>query len=441
LNESQGVVDSPRLGNTQLIVNGIPSGLLPQQGIRALMQILQAETPRSVVVSSHFIEKVAKQSVAAKPRLVNDTSADALGIEATLTQWFQDLLGLERVEADDDFFSLGGHSLIGVRLFAKIKNVYQVDLELATLFQARTVRLLADKIRNAQQPVPASEPKKWSYLVPIQPKGSRVPLFLIHAVGGEVLFYEPLAKALGSGQPLYAIQSYLANRKEIKEVSIEEMASAYLREIQEFYPQGPYLIGGHSFGGLVAFEMARQLHAQGQGPALLVLLDSVVPGSRHSIKPSDQISMLFDNLRSEGMQYLMTKINTRKDQFLQNLRHRLQITCCSALRYFGRPLPQVLRYALIEEVHRRALHRYVFLPYGGIGTLIRANEGKVFSLSEREDEVLGWGNLVKGGLNAYEIPGDHNNMLRDPQVQSVAKSFGIILSGLDSKDSRTLSAM
>jgi len=439
--ESRSSADSTLGGRVQLIeIENLP-GLLPQQGVRALTQILQVETPHSVVVSSHPIDRLVRQI--AVPNRVNDSSTAGTDIEGTLTNWFQDLLGLDKVELDDDFFSLGGHSLIGVRLFAKIKSTYQVDLELATLFQARTIRLLADVIRSSQHPVPTSEERKWSYLVPIQPKGSRVPIFLIHAVGGEVLFYEPLSKALGFDQPLYALQSYLANREEIRETSIEEMASTYLDEIQGFFPEGPYLIGGHSFGGLVAFEMARQLHAQGKDPALLVLLDAVVPGSTHSIAGSAQLRTLIRSLREQGLPYLFNKAHVKRLASQEKLIHRLQVAAYSSFRNFRHRFPSKFRYALIEEMHRRALGRYSLKPYEGTITLIRAKDrgydGAV-SLSEVDDPMLGWGPLADGGVQVHEISSDHSNMLLESQVRFVAGALNAILSNLETTASQALSS-
>ena len=224
-------------------------------------------------------------------------SIDAVD-EGTLAVWWQDLLGVEHVGLDDDLFALGGRSLVGVRLFAKIKKTWQVDLELAVLFEARTVRKLAEVVRKSKLPA-TSEPKAWSTLVPIQPNGSRTPLFCVHAVGGDVIFYEQLARALGSNQPFYAFQSPLVSQTDIRQTSIEELASTYVKAMQSFFPQGPYLIGGASFGGLVAFEMARQLYAQGAEPRLLVLFDTAIPGNEQRVDAKERAAGFLAGLRRQ----------------------------------------------------------------------------------------------------------------------------------------------
>ena len=144
-------------------------------------------------------------------------------------------MGIERIELDDDFFDLGGHSLIAVRLFSKIKKTYHVDLGLAAIFEARTIRKLAALIRNSSSPVGIQD-KAWSALVPIQPNGSRTPLFLVHALGPSVLFYEELAKSLPPDQPVYGLQSPLTSPKQPRPERVEDLAGIYLEEIQRLLP-------------------------------------------------------------------------------------------------------------------------------------------------------------------------------------------------------------
>ena len=119
--------------------------------------------------------------------------------------------------------------------------------------------------------------------MPIQTNGTRVPLFCVHAIGGDVLFYQQLSNALGHDQPFYAFQSPLV-AGEVRETTLEELASIYVNELRAFYPDGPYLLAGASLGGHIAFEMARQLSAQGAEPKLLVLIDAGVPRSDEHLK-------------------------------------------------------------------------------------------------------------------------------------------------------------
>jgi amino acid adenylation domain-containing protein len=357
----------------------------------------------------------------ASPECGANVAISKQGIEATLAGWFQELLGIERVNPDDDFFALGGHSLVGVRLFVKIKNRYRLDLELATLIRCRTVRMLADEIRKSMQPI-RENASRYRCLVPLQPQGSRVPFFLIHAVGGEVVSYEPLARELGSDRPLYALRSVLIAEEKIRETTIEEMASMYAREIRAFFPQGPYLLGGHSYGGLVAFEVARQLHSQGLQPEL-ILLDAVLPGSTHRLPRSIQFLTLLANIRQQGFAYLMRKANLKREYLQQRWTRQVRFVASSILLRFGCALPAQLRYAVVEEMHLRALSRYEFNTYSGRIVLIRAIERGfkgIVSLSEQDDATLGWGFLSEHEVEVHGVPGDHLTMLKKPTLRIVA---------------------
>ena len=170
-----------------------------------------------------------------------------------------------------------------------------MNLELAVLFEARTVRQFADVIRKLKQPASAEYA-----LVPIQPNGSRIPFFCVHGVGGGVLNYQAIAKALGPDQPFYAFRSLLLTWEDIRETTIEELASTYIKEMRSFFPQGPYLIGGGSFGGIVAFEMAQQLYAQGAEPALLVLFDTSAPGSVQRVRDNRETAWVLAETSRPG---------------------------------------------------------------------------------------------------------------------------------------------
>ena len=190
-------------------------------------------------------------------------------MERKLCELWQGLLHVERVGIQDNFFELGGHSLLAVRLFAQIEKIAGRKFPLVTLFQAPTVEQLA---RVLCRETPATRVR--SLLVPIQPQGSKPPLFLVHGAGGDVLWgYANLAAHLDPEQPVYGIKSRgQAGLEEF--TNLEEMASCYVAEMLGLQPHGPYYVGGYCFGGNVAYEMARQLHARGESVALVALLDS-----------------------------------------------------------------------------------------------------------------------------------------------------------------------
>ncbi len=404
-------------------------GIMPLDGAQALTRLLMTKTPPAIVVMAETLEESELRKGPALPQTagtaVKYAAPPIMGVEDTLASWWQELLGVDKVGLDDDFFGLGGHSLVGVRLFAKIKKTFQVDIELAVLFEARTVRQLALVIRKAQQPA-ATETKTWSALVPIQPNGSRIPLFFVHAVGGDVLFYEQLSKALGADQPFYAFKSPLISRANLDETSLEELASIYIKELTAFFPQGPYLLGGASLGGHIAFEMARQLDAQGLRPALLLLIDAGVPGSAQYVDVKGRMPALMQNLRKNAAAFLMQKAKTKKEYWGKLLTEKAKRLGCSCFRLAGLRLPFGLHLFEVEQAHISALTRYTLKTYEGKITLMRAAQrGEV--LSRREDPTLGWEKFAGGGLEIHDVPSGHISMLFQPHVQNFAESLKAIL--------------
>ncbi len=408
------------------------AGIDPRDGVRALTRLLRSSTPAQVIVSSRVLASEAASVVASPPSpLAQDR--DAANVEDTLIQWFQELLGVPEVKPEDDFFELGGHSLVGIRLLAKVRNLYAVDFELARLFQARTVQQLAEAIRGAQQPV-AKDIRKFPCIVPIQPNGSHTPLYFVHAVGGEVLFYEPLSRALGPDYPFFAFQSHLASRQDLHDITIEEQAAIYVEQLKAFQTQGPFVLGGHSYGGMVAFEMARQLQVLGTAPAEVILFDTVVPGSLRQIEFPRQFSILAYNFRNRGISYFRKKVALKQEYLWQKFVRRVDLIVASAYQRVDRKLPSRFHYALMEDIHNRALAGFHVQPYAGTVALIRAAQrgyDGIDSISEYDDPALGWSGLVGDGLTIHDVPAHHVNMLLEPQVRDVAESIKLILAQIE----------
>jgi thioesterase domain-containing protein len=248
----------------------------------------------------------------------------------------------------------------------------------------------------------------------------------VHAVGGDVLFYEQLAKALGPDQPFYAFQSPLITRPDMREISMEELAATYIREMRAFYPQGPYLLGGASYGGLIAYEMSQQLHAQGLGPGLLVMFDTAITGHEQSVDPKDRAITFWQNLRKEGLSYLVRKAAVKRKYWWEKLERRAQVAAGAGYRLAGKPLPLGLHYIEVEEAHWRALRNYTFLPYAGKVTLMRAVDRGPEVLGKREDPTLGWGPLASV-LEIHDVPTGHMSMLFAPNVETFAAMLKSVL--------------
>jgi acyl transferase domain-containing protein/thioesterase domain-containing protein len=429
MKESGPAHEAFRSGGEQPIEIVPRPGISPLEGARTLTRILLADAPTAVVAIPQPLEAIESSAATPphKPATAPASVAAAESIEAILAGWWQELLGIDQVNSDDDFFALGGHSLIGVRLIAKIKKTFHVDLELAVLFEARTPGQLAVAIRKAGAPA-GSEQTTWSALVPIQPHGSRAPLFCIHAIGGDVLFYEQLAKALGPSQPFYAFQSPLVADPDRRDLTIEEMAALYIKEMRAFFPQGPYLLGAASYGGFVLYEMARQLQEQGVTPAGVIMFDVRVPDSGRHFGTSVKLAKFWRNIREGGARYLSKKIGEKSEYYWSKfMEHAVLPAGVNAYKMIGRPLSPALRFHWVSQGHWYALSRYTFTPFPGKITLVRATDQGPEVLGRSEDLTLGWGSLAQGGVEIIDVPTKHMFMLFEPYVATFAETLKTIL--------------
>jgi thioesterase domain-containing protein/aryl carrier-like protein len=323
--------------------------------------------------------------------------------------WGQ-VLGVERLGVTDSFFDLGGNSLLAVRLLARIRRRLGRDLPLASLFAGPTIGHQAALIERREAPAPAD-----GSLVPLRTTGSRRPLFLVHPVGGSVFCYTDLVRALGPDQPVYGLQA-----SDAAPASLEEMAARYLDALRTVQPAGPYRLGGWSMGGLVAFEMARQLAARGEEVEQLAVLD------------------VSTTARAFGAEEGAADERTVLAWFAADLAGLLGNPLPAALGEIpaGAPLseafaraqalgalPSDLDFATAAhrfEVFRsnlRLTESYTAGPYPGRLHLCRAAASH---FSHPIDPTLGWAALAAGGVDLRELPGDHWSVVRAPVVEAVA---------------------
>ena len=192
-------------------------------------------------------------------------------LEQQLVGVWQKVLKTSPIGVTDSFFDLGGDSLVAIHLLTEVERLTGRTLPMVTLFEAPTIMHLSNLLRKE-----GWEPH-WKSLVPIQPSGSRRPFFCVHGVGGNILEFKDLANYIDPDQPLFGIQAQGLDGKSPRLDRVEDMAASYVKEILEFQPEGPYFIGGSSFGGMVAYEIAQQLLKQGQKVGALVLFDTYAP--------------------------------------------------------------------------------------------------------------------------------------------------------------------
>ena len=364
---------------------------------------------RALPSTDGFRPKSAKGFVAASDEL-----------ELKLTRIWEKVLNLRPVGVDDNFFDLGGHSLLAVRLFAQIEKSFGKNLPLATLFQAPTVKKLARVLRGEGWQA------AWSSLVMIQ-GGQLQPFFCVHAAGGNVLEYRDLGRLLGPDQPFYGLQAKGLDGRSEPHTSVKEMAAHYIKEMRELQPEGPYLLGGRSSGGTIAFEMACQLAAEGEKVDLLALLDTypagyfkLLPGSsslgqrlsRQARKFQSHLTNLRQLNATKKVGYLLNKLAYAPEK----AKHKLYRRAYKIYQRLGRRLPPVLKN--IEEINFTAVKDYTPQTYSGDITLFLATD-----LTADYDSHDGWRELVRGEIETYEIPGNHINIIKEPHVGALAEKL------------------
>jgi amino acid adenylation domain-containing protein len=314
-------------------------------------------------------------------------------IEARLVKVWEGVLGMRPIGVRQSFFDLGGHSLLAVRLMGRIDKEFRKKMPLTTLLQAPTIEKLAGLLsREGWTPA-------WSSLVPIHPYGSKPPFFVVHGVGGAVIGFWDLAKNLGPDQPVYGLQAQGLDGKFPPLTRVEDMAASYVREIRTLQPSGPYYLGGLSFGGAVALEMARQFQEQGDETGLLVLFDTF-PG-KEKTRAELMTKLLSLPLRQQAA-YIARKLAWN----VKNMSRRVE----------RMGLPVGIK--AVQRANHIASANYQPPVYDGRVTLFRPEE---WSLRSEEDSSAGWSEWARGGLTVYDVPGGHITMLMEPHVKQVAR--------------------
>ncbi|MFN6563916.1 MAG: amino acid adenylation domain-containing protein [Nostoc sp. ChiSLP01] len=353
-------------------------------------------------------------------------------VEQKLAQIWAEVLKVYPIGVKDNFFDLGGNSLLAVQLMARIEQQFNKNLPLATLFQNSTIQQLANVLR---QPIDAFD---WSPLVPIQPHGSKQPFFCLPGAGGNTIYLYNLAHYLGKDQPFYGLQSLGLDGESKPHTRIEDMAAYYIEAIQAIQPNGPYLLGGHSFGGMVAFEMANQLQKQGYKVGLLAILDSGAPGCIPDDLVVDgvddagwltKIASLFEGFygKSVNVSYETLKLLTPNEQ-LNNLKEQLQK---ANLLPADVGLKQLR--GLIEVFKTNHQTACVYLPqkiYSGQIKFFKASE--IDAVSNIKSEIfqeieLGWNKFSAQPLDVHYVPGNHLSILNEPHVRFLAEQLKICI--------------
>jgi aspartate racemase len=395
----------------------VPAGAADLEGVRAA---LQKRLP-SYMIPAYLIPlselpltpngKVDRKALPAPEPPRGQAPEEDLAthdtLETTLIGIWESVLNVRPIGRRDNFFEIGGHSVLAARMFARMEKVLGTTLPLATLFQGPTIEKLAALLRDRGWTPP------WSSLVPIRPNGSQPPFFFVHPIGGNVLSFAGFASHFDADQPVYGLQARGLDGKEKPRMCVEEMAEDYVREIRSVQPRGPYYIGGFSAGGIVAFEMARKLQETGEQVGVLALLDTKIDGPTDSSVAARAFSRWLRTTDFNVRYAFHIGLGRFLTQKVKNFGMRVNIRTWM-MKHRAGLTPGTLN---AEEAFLLALRHYRPRPLEGNAILFRAKN----ELLRLPDPTLGWGALIQGQLNILEVSGDHDTILQEPHIGRLAR--------------------
>jgi amino acid adenylation domain-containing protein len=432
--QSAVVVRTDQFGENQLVAYITPKNA-SVPGVSDLRQYLKELLPEYMVPSRFFsIEtlpltpngKIDRNALPAIQDKIEGDSASSFvaagdSLELQLTKIWESVLGVKPIGIMDNFFEIGGHSLLAARLFSKIEKAMKVKLPLATLFHASTVELLANVIRGKDWNA------NWSSLIPIQPGGSKPPLLFVHGAGGNVLLYRELALHLGKDQPFYGLQAQGLDGKKPRYLRFEDMAAHYVKEARSLQPEGPYFLGGYCLGGTIALEMAQQLVSQGQEVALLAMVETYNISSTTVDLPFyygwwhrlQNLKFHWDNLwlipTRDKLTFLLKKSRTELERM--NL---WSVATFSKLALKLR-LPISEKYPHIDLTKANDAAHLNYLPKSYVGKITLFRPKEHFAGLNQYD--FGWGEVAQQGVEVRTLPVYPRGSLVEPFVRELAKQL------------------
>jgi thioesterase domain-containing protein/acyl carrier protein len=431
--------------------HNLTQGIRAEEGAELFLRALALDKTPQIILSSLDLPAMIAQAgerdttgagsgqTFERPQLDSEYIEPEGAIETTLAGFWAELLGVDRIGAEDSFFDLGGHSLIAVRLFAQIRKTWNVEFPISVLFEAPTIRKVATLIAargvsddggdgaDAPTATAARPERRFTHLVPMHSGegGPRTPFFLVAGMFGNVLNLRHLAHLLGTNRPFYGLQARGLYGDEEPHRTIEEAARDYIAEMQQVQHEGPYMLGGFSGGGITAFEIARQLEAAGEEIAAVILLDTPLP-DRPPLTRRDRILINWLNMREEGPSYVTTWARNRIAWELQKRRRGSEDEAEEGQQFHD---------AAIEAAFIESVGKYRVKPWDGPLTLFRPPlmaqwEVAPGRLVDKNRHYMypdnDWTRFVPG-LTIHEVPGDHDSMVLEPNVRVLAARMKKVL--------------
>jgi thioesterase domain-containing protein/acyl carrier protein len=348
-------------------------------------------------------------------------------VESQLADLWAHALQLPSVGPTDNFFQLGGDSLAAAEIIVATQKQFGKIIPPSALLERPTIQEFAKLLGDFESGDPGKTVVELRH-------GDGSPFFCVHGVGGEVLSFAELSRLLDTEQPVVGIAGLSTESAANACPRIEDLASRYVEAVRAAQPQGPYFLGGYSFGGSVALEMAQQLYKEGQKVAFLAILDHTPAPLCHYwplYEPSYWLEFFCnlphwwrDDFQDLGLKKVLKKAWLHCRACIRQPFHRVEGTHSSAaLKVESLFDPSLLPDSFRErlELHYLTLQRYVPRKYPGFITLFRARSRPLF---RHHGWDLGWRRLAGGGLEIVAIPGNHTSILKHPHVHILARVLG-----------------
>lgn len=431
--------------------------ILPGEGAEAMQHILSQTRTAQVVVSTGDLthrlnrwieleplaqtdatEQAGTTTLHQRPDLESAYVAPRNAMEETIAEIWQTLLGVEKPGINDDFYELGGHSLVGIHLLFRLREIFETPgLQLNKLIEKPTIAGLAESIEETRR----SKVDLPDIIVPLQPEGTKPPFFCVHPIGGDVSSLIDLSRYMAPDQPFYGIQAPgigdVINYGEY--ASLEEMATEYVEAIKFVDPEGPYFLGGFSYGGLVAYEMAVQLREQGAEVALLGMMDTPAPDNAARVSQLDDATILFGLARERARQH-GTELRLTLGELKRLKTEEEQITLLADLLRGANLLPPGLQdqwiFNFIKGFRIRLDVAVNYAPkrYDRCITVFHATErdSELETSYDRvmfdlHDPTLGWDKLTDVPVQVLPVTGFHEMIVREPHVRVLAKQMRVAI--------------
>ena len=399
--------------------------LFHRESIQALLQYYETLLRAMVSNPDQHVADLSAPGIGESCRALPNVGAEPArqyvaprtGDEIRLAELWKNILKVPSVGVHDNFFELGGHSLLAAQLVSQVKAQFGITIDLSLLMVAPTIEQLAGKLRHSLE-------KDLSHIVAIREAGVKPPLFCIHGGGGHLLDYRDMIGALPDDQPVYGLRASDVN--EAYPETVEELAEQYLQEIQEVQERGPYQICGLSFGGLVAYEIARKLAEKGEHVGLIALFDTGNWAYYRNL-PAERLAQfrrvyMIDRLKKYGRNLVQGRFDDAAADAQVFVTSRLNAALWKisrrVCRFMNLPVPKFVRSNIV--VFSAVGQNYVPKAYPGKLLLFRA-EGRTAEYGD--DMTLGWSGMARDGVVVHKVPGGHLSIMRKPQVDRLVEQL------------------